>query len=209
MKLRMIPLLLVSMFLCLSSVDISKSYAKQEFSKEELKKMGEFLDVFTLLKLNNFTAKEILDPKKPEEMIYFGVWYYFIFDFDKVEFHKDGKLALSDKYVAEALKRYFDYTITEFPSVLPSDDTMDFIWKDGKYFFGGADGGGADVTRVEKAKKLANGNIQIEGILYNADSQDEEIYGTFVALVKPRIYKGKNTWTIISIKTTYTGEYAQ
>ncbi len=201
MKLRTILLLVVSMLLCLSSVSISKSYAKQEFSKEELKKMGDFLNVFTVLHLTNFTAKEILNPKNPAEMIYFGVWYHFIFDFDKIEYQENG-LSLSDKYVAEVLKRYFDYTITKFPSIKPSDESMGFIWKDGKYYFGGADGGGAYVTKVEKAKKLANGTIQIKGIVYDAVSQEKDIMGPFVAIVKPHTFKGKDTWIIISLKTT-------
>ncbi len=212
MKLRVVSLIVLSMFLSLSSVGISQAHAEQKFSDTELKKMSEFLDVFTILGFRTFTAKEILDVKNPFEMIHFGVWYSYAFDFDSVEkcspAHEYGSLALSDTYVAETLKKYFDYTIKEFPSVKDPHSVMQFVWRDGKYLFNGADGGGSYLTKVEKAKKLTDGTIQMEGFLYYSEDE-EDILGTFVALAKPHTFKGEDTWSMISMHVTYADKYSQ
>ena len=75
---------------------------------------------------------------------------------------------------------------------------------DGKlYHFEGAAGEATYFARVESAKKLDDGTVQMQGVVYNAD--DESIVlGTFTALAKPHTWKGKNTWALLSMKTTFS-----
>ncbi len=208
MKLR-ITALLLGVFLSLSGMVVN-AQAEQNFSAAELKRMSTFLSNFTELGMRTFTAKEVLDLNNPYEMIHFGIWHNYMNNFNSrikpapmpLE---NGSLSISDKYVAESLKKYFNYTIKTFPSVKNMSGNpqreYEYLWKNGKYLFEGADGEGVYYARVQKAQVLADGIIQMEGYLYYVEDESDR-NGTFVALARPHKFGGKNTWSIISMRVT-------
>ncbi len=206
MKLRVLVFL---MAVCLTfGMQAQANAAEKEFSAAELEKMSVFLSNFTELGLRTFSAAEVLDEDKPYEMINFGIWHNFINNFQtKMQGGdpkgKDGDLSISKEDVEETVKKYFNYAIKKHASVKPPYEYSKeyiYVWKDGKYFFGGADGEAAYHARVQSAKNVGNGTIQMKGYLYNADADDEsERGGEFTALAQPHTYKGKKTWSIISM----------
>ncbi len=203
MKLRIMALLL-GVFLAFSGQATAEANSN-EFSAAQLKKMSTFLSNFTELGMRTFTAKEVLNENDPYRMIHFGVWHNFINNFKSriknVSNPDDNRyLSISDKYVAESLKKYFNYTLKKHQSVKDPDVAGQYIyaWKNGTYRFNGADGESVYYARVQKAQTLADGVIQMQGYLYNVDDESER-GGTFVALAKPHKFGGKNTWSIVSM----------
>ena len=188
-----------------------------DFSAAQLKKMGTFLSNFTEVRMNNFTAQEILDPSHPYEMIRFAIWHHHINNGDRtIKPLKSpyGDAALDGKYVRESLKRYFDYDLKRLPSVREPEGLsgcsqckpVEYHSDDVRYYFYKADaisgGDPAYYAKVTQADKLPDGNVQMKGFLYNAE-EPSDVLGPFIALAKPHTWKGKPTWAIIRIKTEY------
>ncbi len=183
-----------------------------DFSAAQMKKMSTFLSNFTEVRMNNFTAAEVLDPNHPLEMIRFGIWHHYVNNFHRViklVNSKYGDASIDGSYVKESLKRYFDYDLKSLPSVRNPDlsecpQCKPYrYYSDGvRYYFELGDGDPTYYAKVTDAKKLPDGNIQMKGYVYNAE-EPSDILGPFTALAKPHTWKGKATWAIISLKTEY------
>ena len=179
------------------------------FDAKTMERMSTFLSNFTELGMVNFQASEVLDPQNPGDMIRFGIWHNYINNFKSrvATCTKDGcqwgSLTMDCKYVKDSLKRYFDYDLERCISVENSDPPYHF---DGtRYHFEGADGETIYHAKVRFAEKLADGNIQMQGVVYNADDESS-ILGTFTALAKPHTWQGKSTWAIISMNTEFEND---
>lgn len=178
-----------------------------DFDAQAMKQMSVFLSNFTEIGMLDFEASKTLNPDSPGNMIRFGVWHNFINNYKsrisqcQTANCQWGSLTIKCEYVQDSLKRYFDYDLAQCPTVEDSDPPYHF---DGKlYHFEGAAGEATYFARVESAKKLDDGTVQMQGVVYNAD--DESIVlGTFTALAKPHTWKGKNTWALLSMKTTFS-----
>lgn len=181
-----------------------------DFSASEMKKMSTFLSNFTEVRMGDFTAEEVLDPKNPAEMIHFGIWHHWLNTFRRTikpsndNDRQYGDVMIDGVYVKESLKRYFDYDLKELPSVVDPDDPQRYLYySDGvRYYFNGADGEAVYYAKVTKAVRLPDGRIQMTGYIYNAE-EPSDISGSFTALARPHTWKGKATWAIISMKTRY------
>ncbi|MBR6000385.1 MAG: hypothetical protein IK089_03925 [Oxalobacter sp.] len=184
-----------------------------DFSKAQMKKMSTFLSNFTEVGLNDFTAKEVLDPSKPLDMIHFAIRHQWLNNFHKnikPDHTPYGDVSIDVKYVRESLKRYFDYDLQGTPNVRNPYYEPDctnckpfLYYSDGaRYYFVAADGEQAYFARVTQAKRLPDGNIQMKGVVYNAEDPSE-VMGPFTAIAKPHTWNGKATWAIISLKTQY------
>ena len=179
------------------------------FDAKTMERMSTFLSNFTEIGMVNFQASEVLDPQNPGDMIRFGIWHNYINNFKSrvATCTKDGcqwgSLTMDCKYVKDSLKRYFDYDLERCISVENSDPPYHF---DGtRYHFEGADGETIYHAKVRFAEKLADGNIQMQGVVYNADDESS-ILGTFTALAKPHTWQGKSTWAIISMNTEFEND---
>lgn len=178
-----------------------------DFSAAQMEKMSTFLSNFTEVGMRNFTAKEVLDPNHPFEMIHFGVWHHWLNTFHRTikpsNNQQHGDAMIDGVYVKESLKRYFDYDLKGLPSAKNPDDPEHSYYSDGvRYYFWGADGEATYYAKVTKAVRLPDGNVQMTGYLYNAE-EPSDILGSFTALAKPHTWKGKATWAIISLKIRY------
>ncbi len=174
------------------------------FSASTLKRMSVFLSNFTEIGMMDFEAKDVLDPQHPGDMIRFGIWHNYTNNFKnrikecRTSGCEWGSLTMDCKYVKESLLRYFGYSLAQCPTVENTDPPYHF---DGKlYHFEGADGEAVHYARVNKAQTLSNGQIRMNGVIYNPDT--EEILGNFTALARPHTWNGKATWAIINMKTT-------
>lgn len=179
------------------------------FDAKTMERMSTFLSNFTEPGMVNFQASEVLDPQNPGDMIRFGILHNYINNFKSrvATCTKDGcqwgSLTMDCRYVKDSLKRYFDYDLERCISVEKSDPPYHF---DGtRYHFEGADGETVYHARVRFAEKLADGNIQMQGVVYNADDESS-ILGTFTALAKPHTWQGKSTWAIISMNTEFEND---
>lgn len=178
----------------------------KEFTKDDLKKMSTFLSNFTEVGFMDFDAKDITKEDDPADMIRFGIWHNYVNNFKsrvgqcKVEDCEWGSLVMDGKYVAESIKKFFDWDYTKMASVVDSDPPYFY---DGRFYhFEGADGEAVYYARVEEAFKDPDGRIVMKGEIFNADDE-EDVLGTFEALAKPHKFGGKDTWAILSIATEY------
>ena len=180
-----------------------------DFSASQMKKMSTFLSNFTEVGMSGFTAKEVLDPRYPAQMINFCVWHHWRnthhWTIKPSNDRPYGDVMIDGVYVKESLKRYFDYDLKEpLPSVVDPNDPQRYLYySDGvRYYFWGADGDPVYYAQVTKAVRLPDGRIQMTGYIYNAE-EPSDISGSFTALARPHTWKGKATWAIISMKTRY------
>ncbi len=204
MKLRVLAFL---MGLCLIfGMQTQIHAAEKKFSAAELKRMSIFLSNFTEIGLRTFSAAKILDEDNPYEMINFGIWHNYINNFkSRVKVEKtegeSGTMSISKKYVAESVKKYFAYDIKHHASVTDGHGGYAFLLKNGRYFFGGGDGESVYYARVQRAKILNSGAVEMTGYLYNIKDESEK-GGEFTALANPYTFKGKKTWSIIRMDVT-------
>ena len=177
---------------------------------QELKLMSTFLSNFTELGFYDFDVKksgddDVLhlggDPSAPD-LIRFGIRHNYVNNF-KTRIKKcskknceHGSLTIDAKFVAEAVKKYFDIDL-KHRSVDQSDPPYHF---DGKlYHFEGAAGEAVYYAQVKEATKEGN-VVRMTGDIYNAEDEDDRPY-TFEATAKPYKWGGKNTWAILSMRT--------
>lgn len=174
--------------------------------------MSVFLSNFTEAGFFNFDMDKepeddvlsLSDPQNVSELIRFGIRHNYINNFkSRIKRCKDkkceyGSLTIEGKFVAEAVKKYFDVKLKN-QSVLNSDPAF---YYDGKsYHFEGADGEAtyyAEVKKVSKKGKV----ITMTGDIYNTED-DEDRPATFTATAKPHKWSGKDTWAILSLRTEW------
>ncbi|MBE6440817.1 MAG: hypothetical protein E7022_00575 [Desulfovibrio desulfuricans] len=203
--------LLFCLALGLCSALYAASAQAAGFSPAQLKQMSTFLSNFTELGFRDFDVKkdgsdDMLhlggDPSNPD-LIRFGIWHNYINNYKsriKKCSSKDckyGSLVIDGKYVAESVKKYFDINLKN-ASVEQSDPPYHF---DGKlYHFEGADGEAVYYAEVKQATQ-EGGLVRMTGDLYNVEDKNDRPC-TFVATAKPCKWNGKDSWAILSMKTT-------
>ena len=176
-----------------------------------LKRMSTFVSNFTEqgffdFDLEKSTGDDALhfggDPSSPD-LIRFGIMHNYINNFKSRVRNcakkncPDGALVIEAKYVAESVKKYFDIDL-KHRSVVDSDPPYRY---DGKlYHFDGADGETVYYAEVKKAT-TENGVVRMTGDIYNAEDKTDRPW-TFEALAKPCKWKGLDTWSILSMRTT-------
>jgi len=174
--------------------------------------MSTFLSNFTELRFMNFDLKksgndDVLhlgsDPSNPD-LIRFGIWHNYINNFRTqirqcpVKDCEHGSLVIDARSGAESIKKYFDIDLkhrsVDSSGLLP-------CYFDGRlYHFEGADG--EAVYHAEVKQAIQEGNvIHMTGEIYNPDDR-EDPPRTFEATAKPYKWNGRDTWAILSMKTT-------
>ena len=169
------------------------------FGKDEMRRMGVFISNFTEVGLYNFDLD--LDAA---ELIRFGIQHNYLNNYkSRIKLCKDrkcphGDLTIEGKFVVESVKKYFDLDL-ENQSVTDSDPRCHF---DGKlYHFDGADGEAVYYAEVTSASR--NGDeIDMSGELYNTEDKKDRP-ATFRAVARPCKWKGKDTWSIVRLKTDF------
>lgn len=176
-----------------------------DFTAAQMKKMSTFLSNFTEVGLRDFSAKEVLESSNPYDMIHFGVRHNYVNNFRqsvKPCACSHGDAAMDGSWVKASLKRYFDYDLKRLPNVKEPDGHMTYYSDGNRYHFYAADGEATYYARVTNAVKLPDGNVQMNGTVYNAD-EPSDILGTFTAVAKTYTWKGQPTWAIISMRMRY------
>lgn len=154
--------------------------------------------------ISNFTEQGMydidIDNITHDELVHFGIWHNYINNF-KSRIRRCpkkncpyGSLIIDAKFVEEAVNKYFDLE-------LAYDSAEDAHFDGRVYHFDGADGETryyADVTEVSRRGNV----ITMRGELYSAEDEDDRP-ATFVARAKPHRFNGKNTWSILSLRTDW------
>ena len=181
-----------------------------DFTPAQLKKMSTFVSNFTELGFMNFDLKKdgnddvlhLGDPSSAD-LIRFGIWHNYVNNYKSrikpcpVKGCPHGSLVIDAKNVAESVKKYFDLDLKHH-SVDKSDPPYYF---DGKlYHFEGADGEAVYLAEVKKATQEGD-VVRMSGDIYNAEDKKDRP-STFEATAKPYKWNGKDTWAILSLKTT-------
>ena len=176
---------------------------KVNVKADELKRMGVFLSNFTELGFFDFDTESL----SPKDLIQFGIRHNYINNYKsriaqcKVKGCEYGSLTIDGKFVAESLKKYFAIDFKDHGSTMEPESPS--YYYDGKlYHFEGADGEATYYARVKEVFKGDAGVLRMTGELYNADDE-ESILGTFEAFAKPYKYGENNTWSFVSMTTSY------
>ncbi len=183
---------------------------------EEMKRMSVFLSNFTETGLFNFRvgddygdeeATDLSSGEGFQTLIHFGIRHNYINNYNsRIKRCKDkdceyGSLTLEGKFVADAVKRYFDLK-------LKNQSAMDMeppLYYDGKlYHFEGADGEAVYYAEVKEVSKKGK-TVTMTGDIYNAEDRKDRP-GTFTAIAKPHKWNGKDTWAILSLQTDWNEE---
>lgn len=173
---------------------------QSKLSAEEIKHLG--------LIVSNFTEQSMYDvdaaKMTKDDLIPFGIWHLYLNDFKKsikpcpVKDCPYGSLYVDKDLVSETIKRYLDFDFKEHASTERGGLKFHF---DGKgYHFNGADGEATYYAGVKAVRKLDDGTLELKGDLYNVEDKND-IIGSFTAIVKPKKYKGKDTYSLISLKS--------
>ena len=158
--------------------------------------MSDFITAFIEIDYYNFDSRNIT----MSELLNFGICHNYMNNHNLIEQVQDDSYdsAISAKDVEAAVRKYFalpvKYQNVDFEgSVCP--------YRNGKYYFNAADG---VPSRAEVQEAVKKGNvITMRGkIIFNNADDEDEILGEFVATAKPHKWKGKNTWAILSLKST-------
>lgn len=165
-------------------------------SKSDLRRMSDFITAFIEVDYYNFDSRSIT----MSELLNFGIWHNYMNNHNLIEQVEDDSYdsAISAKYVEAAVRKYFalpvkHQNISYEGSVRP--------YRNGKYYFNAADG---VPSRAEVQEVSRKGNVAtMRGkIIFNNTDDEDEILGEFVATAKAYKHKGKNTWAILSLKST-------
>ncbi len=200
----------LTLLLC-SAWYLPKGADAADFSQAQLKLMSTFVSNFTELGLMNFDIKKGSsgkvrhlggDPSNPE-LILFGIMHNYVNNFESrikpcpTQGCVHGPRVIDAKYVVESVKKYFDINLKN-PRVKQSDQPYYF---DGKlYHFADTDGEFVYYAEVKQATQKG-GIVRMTGDIYNADDKNDRPF-TFVATAKPYKWNGKDTWAILSLRTT-------
>ncbi|MGI6782840.1 MAG: hypothetical protein ACOX5A_01325 [Aminivibrio sp.] len=178
----------------------------KKYTAAELKRMGIFLSNFTELRFLNVDVEEFTDPDDPGNLIRFGIGHNYVNNFKsriarcKTKNCQWGSMTIDGKFVAESIKKYFDYDYKNVPGEFYGDEVY---YYDGKlYHFEGSDGEAVYYARVDEAYEDVNGRVVMKGEIYNYDDKSD-IIGKFTALSKPHKFGGKDTWALITLETDF------
>ncbi len=160
-------------------------------SSSELKRMSTFISNFTEQGMYEFG--EDIDNS---QLVHFGIRHNYINNYNSrikncpVKNCPYGSAIIDKKFVVESVKKYFARTL--------KNESTDDEHFDGKaYHFDHADGEAVYYADVQEVSRRG-GIITMTGELYNAEDKNDRP-GTFTAKAKPYTWKGKDTWSIISL----------
>ena len=182
-----------------------------QFGKDEMKRMSVFVSNFTEQELYDFDMEQESDgmlwlggPDAAPDLIRFGIRHNYINNFKSrikrctEKNCEHGSFTLDGKFVQESVKKYFGLDV-ENRSVMDSDPSYYF---DGKlYHFNGEDGEAVYYAEVMSASRNG-GVIDMSGEIYNVKDK-KDLPATFQAVARPYKWKGKDTWSIVRLKTDF------
>ena len=182
-----------------------------QFGKDEMKRMSVFVSNFTEQELYDFDMEQESDgmlwlggPDAAPDLIRFGIRHNYINNFKSrikrctEKNCEHGSFTLDGKFVQESVKKYFGLDV-ENRSVMDSDPSYYF---DGKlYHFNGEDGEAVYYAEVISASRTG-GVIDMSGEIYNVKDKKYRP-ATFQAVARPYKWKGKDTWSIVRLKTDF------
>lgn len=192
------------------------AWAGEPAKAQQLKLMSTFISNFTEVGLFDFDVDEggsdtVLHlggtPSKPD-LIRFGILHNCVNNFKSrvkpcpVKGCKYGPLVIDAKHVAESVKKYFDIDL-EHSSVDQPDAYLRCHF-DGKcYHFEWADDYPPHQAKVKKATQEGE-VVVMTGVIPDPEDANAPPR-TFVATARPHKWNGKNTWAILSMRTTEQG----
>jgi len=195
----------------LAALTLTGTAIAAQFGKDEMKRMSIFISNFTEQGLYDFDVERESDgmlwlggADAAPDLIRFGIRHNYINNFKSrikrcsKKNCEYGSFTLDGKFVQESVKKYFDLDLKN-QSVMESDPSYYF---DGKlYHFNGEDGEAVYYAEVTSASR--NGDeIDMSGEIYNVkDKKDRP--ATFQAVARPCKWKGKDTWSIVRLKTDF------
>ena len=195
------PSLKAILSICLLAIFILAS-PKNASAAEPFKDMSIFISNFTEVGLADFKAKDILNPAAPGEMLRFGIYHNFINNF-KTRIKKctdkkcpQGSFKVEGKFVAESLKKYFDYTLNHAELNLAGTP---YTYDGTFYHFKGMTDDPKEYAEVTKAQKNAD-KIQMSGRIY-FQYDPHKTNATFKAIARPHTFQGKKNFAILAITT--------
>ena len=195
----------------LAALTLTGTAIAAQFGKDEMKRMSIFISNFTEQGLYDFDVERESDgmlwlggPDAAPDLIRFGIRHNYINNFKSrikrcsKKNCEYGSFTLDGKFVQESVKKYFDLDLKN-QSVMESDPSYYF---DGKlYHFNGEDGEAVYYAEVTSASR--NGDeIDMSGELYNTEDKKDRP-ATFRAVARPYKWKGKDTWSIVRLKTDF------
>lgn len=178
--------------------------------------MSTFISNFTELGLRDFNTRELASANPPAELVHFGVWHNYANNYKsrighcKIENCRWGGLTIDGKYVVESVKKYFD---VDLKPVSVEYFNQPFHYDGKLYHFDGADGDPPYLAVVREVFQDGDA-LRMTGIIYNAEemfngeSKNPADYqsATFEATARPYKFKGKDTWSILSLKSDWGNE---
>ncbi len=196
--------------ICLLLCSTLSAKAAEDVGPEAQKRMSIVLSQLTRNLLTSVQPNIFLDPKTPNELLYFAGHYV-----EKIHskgkarlapaLHKSGGSApLGERLVTleavkTTIKRFFDY---DLPAMAPGQ--YGSVHFDGKEFHLRMSGGApAYWAQVKEAQALSTGNIAVKGVLRRPEDQE---VATFTAELKPILWKSMKTYAVISLTTTQKGK---
>jgi ankyrin repeat protein len=191
----------------------SSSLQKINPSAAQLKLMSVFISNFSELGFTDFDTMDLVNENPLVGLVYFGIWHNYVNNYKSriarcnVKNCQWGGHTIDGKHVAESLKKYFDVDFT--PGSL--ENTEYRFYYDGKlYHFDGADGDATHYAVVKDVYKyedilLMTGFLYDVGAMTSAKSKNPANYqrATFEAAVKPHKFNGKDTWSMLSMRSEW------
>ncbi len=187
-----------------SIVSANAEVSQNSFDRKTMDKIGIFLSNFTECGFGNITKGAFIDD--PAKMVEFAMCHNWRNNSKSFSMRKKcGKESgdfesfahIDPKNMAASIKKYLDYDFKEH-------QTADYIIYDGHtYCIPAGDGEQTPYVYATSAKVLDNGNIEIKGSSYYPDAEekaDDNINVT--AVIKPHVWNGKKTWSLVSIQMT-------
>lgn len=165
-------------------------------SKSELRRMSDFITAFIELDYYNFDSRKIT----MEELLNFGIRHNYMHNMNLIKHvqYDSYDSAISAKDVESAVRKYFalpvEHQDVEF-------EESEYPYVNGMYYFNAADGVPSRAD-VQEATKKGNVITMRGKIVFNNAEGEDEILGEFVATAKSHKWQGKNTWAILSLKST-------
>lgn len=185
---------------CLALLAVFLPSGAFAFTAKQLKQMSTFLSNFTELGFFELNVREAETP----DLIRFGIMHNYVNNF-KTRIKpcpkkncEHGSLVIDGKFVAESVKKYFGLNLKN-QSVKDSDPPYHF---DGKlYHFEGADGEAVYYAEVKQAEQKGR-IVRMTGDIYNTEDESDRPY-RFEAEAVPSKWNGKDTWTLLTMKTEF------
>ena len=189
--------------LAITLVCASGANAADEFSKDTMKRMGTFVSNFTELKMYNLPDAQALTNEQYAE---FGVMHEKMNNFNRFKQEEKSRASIEASHIENAVMRYFGRQFSAHCSVPVGTRSWEiqFDAKTKRYTIQPTNEPESAVVtyaRVEKAENLPGGNVRMTGTLHNAKDESDR-RGTFVAVARPHKWNGRDTWALLSLKST-------